>query len=39
MTWQEFELLTGETFRRLGYSLAEKEGGEKIVVPILFYAV
>lgn len=27
MTWQEFELLVGETFRRLGYRVAETGGG------------
>lgn len=27
MTWQEFEQLTGETFRRLGYVVAETGGG------------
>ena len=27
MTWQEFELLVGETFRRLGYQVIETGGG------------
>lgn len=27
MTWQEFELLVGETFRRLGYRVIEMGGG------------
>lgn len=27
MTWQEFELLVGETFRRLGYRITETGGG------------